>query len=84
MVISEARKIFEAGGLKSAIIFRGYGIMNNTQEWWLELQPAKGDPVFLEAEKKSGATRIFKSVNAAVNAAKQIGFDSVTVEGLQR
>ena len=83
MVISEARKIFDAGGLRSATVFRGYGLMTDEPQWWLEITPVRGEPVFLGADK-TGLTRIFKTVNAAVNAAKQIGFDSVNVEGLQR
>lgn len=82
MDIAEARRIFNAGGLTSALIVKVH--WNGDLVWHLTFRTVKGLVVGLSSQRDPDHYRAFKSVNAAVSAAKQVGFNSVVVEDLQK
>lgn len=82
MTPAEAKKAFDMGSLSRAEmspIFTG---------WVLVLTDSVGTQHTIEATDRDNTarrqTRIFKSTDTAIKTARQIGFNMVVVEGLQK
>lgn len=82
MTPAEAKKAFDMGSLSSAEMTRMF------TGWVLVLTDSVGTQHTVEATDRDNTARrqirIFKSTDTAIKTARQIGFDEVRVEGLQK
>lgn len=74
MKIIELRHLFDAGALMSMTISPYMG------KWVGTVKPLEGDPITIHA--KRGGVRQFITIQAGLNAGRDIGFDKVAVTGL--
>ncbi len=75
MKLSEARILF-----KSSLVYDAKVYKNKSKSGWiLELSADKKVNYPTKIHTERGAVRIFKSTDAALSAAKSIGFKKVTV-----
>lgn len=70
---AELRLLFDTGVLKAASICR-HPMADN---WMLKFDRKKGQPVFMDSQRVS--PRAFKTLDAAFQAAHDIGLQEVTV-----
>lgn len=80
MILRQVKAIFDSGGLTAARV-EPVSMLGET-DWLLFFATAKGEEFSLSLD--AGGERKFKTPNAALNAAAQVGFDQVLVAGLQK
>jgi hypothetical protein len=72
---TEAKILYEAHALSSASIYKAKG----GEGWILKFETISPVEFLLELETEKSGLRVFKSTDAAIQAAEKIGFDQVTV-----
>lgn len=72
---AEAKILYEAHSLSSASICKAKG----GKGWILKFETVSPVDFLLELEIGKSGLRVFKSTDAAVQAAEKIGFEKVTV-----
>jgi hypothetical protein len=75
MKISEARILFKSGLISDAKIFPD----DSSKGWILELRVDEKAQISNRIQTERGQERVFKSSDAALAAAKAIGFKTLTV-----
>lgn len=74
LTMAEAKKLFEFGH------FEGFYLADDGMGggWWLNLESKSGLMTLVDARTKRA--RVFKTLDAAINAARQIGFKATVLK----
>ena len=73
MLLSESKLLFDSGQLKSCMAVH-HAL---SFEWCLQFDRKGTEPVFMDAQRVS--LRIFKTLDAAFKAAREVGFIKIEV-----
>ena len=73
MEMHELKNIFDAGGLKSALV------TNAALEdgYWIIVTDTKSTDHVMTAQRSDGQPRVFKSISSAISNATKIGFREI-------
>ncbi|AAZ23992.1 putative plasmid replication protein RepB [Colwellia psychrerythraea 34H] len=73
MEVKELKNVFDAGGLKHAVVSPAFG----TKGYEVILTTSKNQNVVLTAQRSDNQPRVFKSIDAAISVTTKIGFRRV-------
>lgn len=77
MQVKEAKIRFDAGIYKSALVTEAIAAKGYNLHL---LGKKKSDDIFIVSQRDTGAPRLFKSTDAALKNARDIGFTEITVK----